>query len=191
MLDSKATDVKLWKLLYRQPLPSWHTKRLVLIGDAAHPMLPRTSTLFQPPEWEMPDYLTLAHPLLFSDQGQGGAQSIEDGAALGILLSRMPRPDVSSAMSSSTAAAALDALIARRLRAFESVRRNRASVMQIYSNAGQDEADKVQDDVARFLGPKVTVPANPAAFHDFNFGHDVVKESEAVLKHEAVLRSRL
>ncbi|KAL2859183.1 FAD/NAD(P)-binding domain-containing protein [Aspergillus pseudodeflectus] len=53
----KATDIKRWPLLYRDPLPTISKGRLVLIGDAAHPMLPH--------------------------QGQGGAMSIEDGGALG------------------------------------------------------------------------------------------------------------
>lgn len=39
-LDRKAKDVKLYKLLFRVPLPTWHKSRLVIIGDAAHPMLP-------------------------------------------------------------------------------------------------------------------------------------------------------
>jgi len=41
---SKAKDIKLWPLLSRNPLPTWHRSRLVLIGDAAHPMLPRKSS---------------------------------------------------------------------------------------------------------------------------------------------------
>nr|A0A8K1Y6D8.1 RecName: Full=FAD-dependent monooxygenase phomE; AltName: Full=Phomopsin biosynthesis cluster protein E [Diaporthe leptostromiformis]BDA39137.1 flavin-dependent monooxygenase [Diaporthe leptostromiformis] len=56
----KANQVKFWKLVARGPIPKWHKDRLVLIGDAAHPML--------------------------TFQGQGGGQAIEDGAALGILL---------------------------------------------------------------------------------------------------------
>lgn len=40
---SKAKDIKLWPLLSRNPLPTWHRSRVVLIGDAAHPMLPRKS----------------------------------------------------------------------------------------------------------------------------------------------------
>ncbi|KAJ0122149.1 hypothetical protein J7T55_002661 [Diaporthe amygdali] len=59
----KARDVKFWKLVARGPIPKWHKNRLVLIGDAAHPML--------------------------TFQGQGGGQAIEDGAALGILLDQV------------------------------------------------------------------------------------------------------
>ncbi|ROV97046.1 hypothetical protein VSDG_04192 [Cytospora chrysosperma] len=59
----KARDVKFWKLVARGPIPKWHKDRLLLIGDAAHPML--------------------------TFQGQGGGQAIEDGAALGILLDQV------------------------------------------------------------------------------------------------------
>ncbi|KAF4476889.1 FAD-dependent monooxygenase OpS4 [Colletotrichum fructicola Nara gc5] len=62
-LLNKATEVKQWPLLYRAPIPMWRKGRMILIGDAAHPMLPH--------------------------QGQGGAQAIEDGVALGICLSNM------------------------------------------------------------------------------------------------------
>ena len=44
-LNRKARDVKLYKLLFRAPLPTWHKSRLVIIGDAAHPMLPCESPL--------------------------------------------------------------------------------------------------------------------------------------------------
>ncbi|KAI9801589.1 MAG: hypothetical protein M1825_003268 [Sarcosagium campestre] len=140
----KATDVKLWKLLYREPIPTWHRGRLLLIGDAAHPMLPH--------------------------QGQGGAQSIEDGAAIGVLLTGL-KPGSDN----------FKAELAQRLSAFETVRRNRASLMQIYSNAGQDEAEKIRDEAARFLGPGLKVPTNQGEFHEFNFGYDVLKESETLL----------
>ncbi|KAL9105964.1 MAG: hypothetical protein Q9227_008957 [Pyrenula ochraceoflavens] len=55
----------LWTLADRTPLPNYHASRLVLIGDAAHPM--------------------------WSFQGQGAAQSVEDGAVLGTLLSNFRR----------------------------------------------------------------------------------------------------
>ncbi|EMR90947.1 putative salicylate hydroxylase protein [Botrytis cinerea BcDW1] len=63
-LLAKTKDVRLWELLFRAPLPSWHQGKLVILGDAAHPMLPF--------------------------QGQAGAQAIEDGCALGILFSNLP-----------------------------------------------------------------------------------------------------
>lgn len=49
-----------WGLYDRQPLPKWTNGRLILMGDAAHPMLPHL--------------------------GQGANQSIEDGVALSIFL---------------------------------------------------------------------------------------------------------
>ncbi|KAK0728743.1 salicylate hydroxylase-like protein [Lasiosphaeria miniovina] len=62
----KARDVKFWKLVARGPISRWHKDRLLLIGDAAHPML--------------------------TFQGQGGGQAIEDGAALGILFDQVRDP---------------------------------------------------------------------------------------------------
>lgn len=49
-----------WGLYDRRPLQSWTRGRLVLLGDAAHPMLPHL--------------------------GQGANQAIEDGVALAVLL---------------------------------------------------------------------------------------------------------
>ncbi|KAL2807928.1 FAD/NAD(P)-binding domain-containing protein [Aspergillus granulosus] len=61
---SKATDIKRWPLLYRDPIPTISKGRLLLIGDAAHPMLPH--------------------------QGQGCAMSIEDGGALNEVFLNLP-----------------------------------------------------------------------------------------------------
>lgn len=41
----KAEDVKCWQLLQRHSIPSWVNGRFVLVGDAAHPMLPRKWSL--------------------------------------------------------------------------------------------------------------------------------------------------
>ncbi len=38
----KAQTAKAWPLLYRHPIPFWSKERMTLVGDAAHPMLPRT-----------------------------------------------------------------------------------------------------------------------------------------------------
>ncbi|OJJ47364.1 hypothetical protein ASPZODRAFT_166563 [Penicilliopsis zonata CBS 506.65] len=53
-------SVRVWKLLDMAEIPSWHTERLALLGDAAHPFLPH--------------------------QGQGGGVAIEDAASLAVVL---------------------------------------------------------------------------------------------------------
>jgi salicylate hydroxylase len=54
-----------WGLYDREPLATWTDRRLSLLGDAAHPMLPHL--------------------------GQGANQAIEDGMALATILSRADR----------------------------------------------------------------------------------------------------
>ncbi|KAF4626391.1 hypothetical protein G7Y89_g11767 [Cudoniella acicularis] len=126
-----ATEVKQWPLLYRAPISKWHKERLVVIGDAAHPMLPH--------------------------QGQSGAQAVEDALALGIIFSNCPGNESET--------------ISRRLQLFEKVRKNRGSVMQIFSNAGQDESDKIVKEAGAFIGEE-NVPRNPDEFFEYNFRHE-------------------
>jgi salicylate hydroxylase len=73
--------------------------------------------------------------------GQGGAQAIEDAVALGITLTNAT-PEV----------------LEKRLQLFESIRRNRASVMTEFSNAGQDEPEKIHSKAAKFM-PAEEVPS--------------------------------
>src|SRR5688500_2814865 len=54
-----------WGLYDREPLQTWTSGRLTLLGDAAHPMLPHL--------------------------GQGANQAIEDGVALAAVLGRADR----------------------------------------------------------------------------------------------------
>jgi salicylate hydroxylase len=54
-------DIGLWQLRDTEPLETWHRGRVILIGDAAHAMLPT--------------------------QGQGASQAIEDAEALGAFFS--------------------------------------------------------------------------------------------------------
>ncbi|EFQ27423.1 hypothetical protein CGRA01v4_04508 [Colletotrichum graminicola] len=56
----KCTEVGLWQLRDMDPLETWHRGRTIIIGDAAHPMLPT--------------------------QGQGASQAIEDAEALGAIF---------------------------------------------------------------------------------------------------------
>ena len=52
----------------------------------------------------------------------------------------------------------LDKDIERRLEVFETVRRQRASLMQMFSNAGQEESEKVRDEAVKLFGPATKVP---------------------------------
>jgi salicylate hydroxylase len=61
-----------WALYDREPLPIWTSKRLTLLGDAAHPMLPHL--------------------------GQGANQSIEDGMALATILAQADRASAPQAL---------------------------------------------------------------------------------------------
>jgi salicylate hydroxylase len=71
-LLSRVEKTFRWALYDREPLPTWTTGRLTLLGDAAHPMLPHL--------------------------GQGANQSIEDGMALATILARADRPTVPAAL---------------------------------------------------------------------------------------------
>jgi salicylate hydroxylase len=64
MVEKAPNDIPVWKLGERDPMPAWHKSKLVILGDAAHPMLP--------------------------NQGQGLGMVVEDAAALAVVLRDMP-----------------------------------------------------------------------------------------------------
>jgi salicylate hydroxylase len=74
-------------------------------------------------------------------QGQGGAQSIEDGVVVGLVLCSATHEN-----------------IPERLKLFENIRRNRASVMQIFSNAGQDEGVAMHEKASKYM-PLERIPS--------------------------------
>ncbi|KAH9219244.1 putative MAK1-like monooxygenase [Leptodontidium sp. 2 PMI_412] len=63
-----------WKLVYRDPLPTWVSKggRIALLGDSAHPFLPTSA--------------------------QGATQALEDGVTLAITLRRAGKGDIPTAV---------------------------------------------------------------------------------------------
>ncbi|KAL1894036.1 hypothetical protein Sste5346_006178 [Sporothrix stenoceras] len=140
MLENKATEVMQWPLLFRPPIPTWTKGSVALAGDAAHPMLPH--------------------------QGQGGAQGIEDGVVLGLVLAGATKEDVPE-----------------RLKLYEKIRRNRASIIQIFSNAGQDQPELIRKDASAFM-PEDKIPKRPEDFFDYNFRYDIIEDSLGQLKEK-------
>lgn len=63
-----------WKLVYRDPLPTWvsQRRRILLLGDSAHPFLPTSA--------------------------QGATQAMEDGATLGVCLRRAGKENVQAGL---------------------------------------------------------------------------------------------
>lgn len=67
MLIEQAETLNRWALFDRAPLPRWHDGRVVLLGDAAHPMLP--------------------------SMAQGAVQALEDAWILAALLDATDEPE--------------------------------------------------------------------------------------------------
>ncbi|KAK3402351.1 hypothetical protein B0T20DRAFT_504773 [Sordaria brevicollis] len=63
-----------WKLVYRDPLPTWTSKhaRILLVGDSAHPFLPTSA--------------------------QGATQAMEDGVTIAVCLRRAGKENVQAAV---------------------------------------------------------------------------------------------
>jgi salicylate hydroxylase len=142
-LLQKGTDIKVYNQCFRPSIPSFVQGRTVLIGDAAHFMLP-------------------VH-------GQGASVSIEDAAALGVLLG-----------------GASDA--EKQLALFQQLRHPRATATQALSNflmAGPGKA--VAAGGKYFKGELPTdTKTYSRGFCDFFFGYDVVEDAERVLREQRV-----
>ena len=122
-------SIKVWKLLDMATLDTYVHGKLALLGDAAHPFLPH--------------------------QGQGGAQAIEDGVSLGVLLERGLKPEE----------------VPERLKLFEQIRKERAEhIQEITRLAGKD------------LKPGEKEPVNMMKFTAYNYGHDEFDSSKQRLR---------
>ena len=55
--------------------------------------------------------------------------------------------------------------------------------MQHFSNAGQDEPEKIREEAAKFI-PVDTVPKSPEEFFRYNFGYDIVRDCEQNMQRE-------
>ncbi|KAI0456129.1 hypothetical protein F5B21DRAFT_513484 [Xylaria acuta] len=112
-----AEDLKLWSLMTRDPPPKFVKGKLALMGDAAHPMLPH--------------------------QGQGGAQALEDAAALGALFAVDTAPEKVSEL----------------LEIYNEVRYDHTVTISIFSRVSIERREEVLDELRRFV-PHATLADN-------------------------------
>lgn len=126
---------------------------MALAGDSAHPMLPR----------KLMFYICLECARISNDdadQGQGGAQGMEDGLALGIIMSGATSKEEAK----------------ERLEIYQQVRHSRASVIQVLSNVGQDQLKEIRHEAARYM-PEDRIPSNQQEVRQFNFHFDIADAS--------------
>ncbi|CAJ0547396.1 Ff.00g041500.m01.CDS01 [Fusarium sp. VM40] len=133
-----AEDLKLWSLATRDPPSKFYKGNTVLIGDAAHPMLPH--------------------------QGQGGGQSFEDAAALGILF---------------PADITLED-IPRRLELYNQLRYTRAVTVMFMSKVNDERRGTMMEDLRKFV-PDAELPPDmfPYLWNDY-----VIQDAQNALVRE-------
>jgi 2-polyprenyl-6-methoxyphenol hydroxylase-like FAD-dependent oxidoreductase len=135
-----AESINLWKLLDHQALgkENWTRGKVALLGDAAHPFLPH--------------------------QGQGGAQAIEDGAALGALLPLGVKiEDLES-----------------RLKLYVEARYDRATLVQDFTRDAAFKTSRSKH------GGKVL---DPMQFTNINFDHDAFDYATRILRRETLQKA--
>ncbi|EIN09030.1 FAD/NAD(P)-binding domain-containing protein [Punctularia strigosozonata HHB-11173 SS5] len=130
-----ADSCKLWQLRDQDPLPYWTRGKAIVLGDAAHPMMPRKASLIA--------FLARTRSLTREriDQGSGASMAVEDVEALTYVLGpTSPYKDYS---------------LEDKLKIVEKIRYVRASIVQLHSRAiagdgrGGGEAHKM--DPTRFF----------------------------------------
>ncbi|KAI9154772.1 FAD-dependent monooxygenase OpS4 [Paramyrothecium foliicola] len=140
-----------WKLMHLDELSEWFNKEatVVFLGDACHPMLP---------------YMA-----------QGAGSALEDGAALGILLSKVKQPDE----------------LPRILKLYQDLRAPRSAALQEWSTKQryinhlpdgpeQEERDRVAESQLYKQQPGYPFYWIDPAAQSFTYGYNVIDELKKV-----------
>jgi 2-polyprenyl-6-methoxyphenol hydroxylase-like FAD-dependent oxidoreductase len=176
----------------RNPLDRLTKGKVVLIGDACHPMLlskarplPRHLASFQTVHAKLLPFpvLKVSPPA----HAQGVSSSVEDAAALEILLADLPPSESTSSPPSE--------VLLKRLQIFQSLRLPRVSATQILTDpvppgpgAGPAQDKKVEEIHKYYQGPLPPKDAFPHSepICQFFFAYDVRAEAEKALKEAEV-----
>lgn len=134
-----AEDLKLWSLASRSPPITFVQGKLALVGDAAHPTLPRRP--ISNPSPPLPPSLTP------KDQGQGAAQAFEDGATLGAVFPADTGSDQ----------------VPQRLALYNKVRYGRAVTVMMMSKTDDERRAEMLDELRKYV-PKAEVPSDMFSF---------------------------
>lgn len=141
---SNPDACKVYNLKDHAPVPTMHRGRTVLIGDAAHPMLPT--------------------------HAQGGTISLEDAAALEVLLSNVDKDEVEE-----------------RLAMFSRLRVPRCATTHLLSNGLLEKPEVVEEQIRTFytgpLPPRGALPTSKPT-RDFWWGYNIFDEAKKMLRGE-------
>ncbi|KAL5351159.1 hypothetical protein ACLOAV_003010 [Pseudogymnoascus australis] len=137
LAKASAETIKLWKLLDHEELgkDNWVRGKACLLGDAAHAFLPH--------------------------QGQGGAQAIEDSAALGALFPLGTQPSD----------------VPGRLQLYVQARYDRATLVQDFTRQAAFKTSRGKH------GGKIM---DPMHFTEINFRHDAYDHAHGILLRELI-----
>jgi salicylate hydroxylase len=142
--------------MFRNAIPKFTNGKAVLIGDAAHFMLP-----------SMFSYRSISTTLTIPAHGQGASSSIEDAAALEVLLEGATSED-----------------IVDRLQLFQSLRHPRATATQAMSNYMIQGGPKMIDEARKYYTGALPPPGSKTfsqPFSDFFFQYDIFEEAKKVV----------
>lgn len=170
----KATDVQVYTQMFRNAIERFTSGKAVLIGDAAHFMLPSPSPFlfslrpFHPLNPSPLSYITRHTLTTPTAHGQGASSSIEDCAALEILLSHATPSNLSS-----------------RLEIFQQLRHPRATATQAMSNYMMAGYPKMVAEASRYYkGDDLPAPGAKTfgpAFREWFLGYDIIEKAREAL----------
>lgn len=152
-------EVVEWKLRVHDPLPTWVSDSMALVGDACHPTLPHMA--------------------------QGAAQAIEDGAVLGVVLAPSRLGDASPEIINK-ALKLYEKLRKPRAEALVELAAQNGRDMHLGAGKAKEERDK-QFAALKLGGGKVPDKWADAEIQAMVYGTNVVTQAEELCQEEGLV----